>query len=223
MNEIWVETYEKMDQADRTRLTRCIHALMGHTFLLSDIYDDNEKVMKGSSDYRLVDRYFEWVQTYLEIAGWTLLRNRNLGVIYLESQFGSDRARLNQVATILLLAIRLLYDEEREKLTIQKEITLTTEEVIGRLLSFGTFQKKPSDMDLTDAFRALSRYNLIQRIEGEWKEAECRFLVFPSIALALDGNVIKRIYDSISSSVADEETMTLTDDIEDGGMEEDNP
>ena len=221
MNEFWVETYEKMDSADRTRLTRCIHMLLGHTFLLSDVYDEEEKAMKSNSDYRLVERYLDWVRTYLEMAGWTVLQNRNLGVIYIESQYGSDRVRLNQITTVFLLAIRLLYDEEREKLAIRKEITLTTEDVVGRLLSFGTFQKKPSDTDMTEAFRVLSRYNLIHRIEGDWKEAECRFLVLPSVALALDGEVIKRIFDSLSST-EDGETAPLTEDAEDGEPEEEN-
>lgn len=222
MNEIWFETYEKMLSADRARLIRCIHALLGHTFLLSDVYDEDQKDMKMNSDYRLVERYMDWVRTYLEMAGWTVIQNRNLGVIYLESQFGSDRARLNQTSTAFLLAIRLLYDEEREKLAIRKEIMMTTEQVVARLLSFGTFQKKPSDTDITEAFRTFSRYNLVQRIEGEWKEADCRFLVFPSIALVLDGDVIKRIFDSLSGPEEDGEIEPLAEVADDGETEEEN-
>lgn len=209
MNEIWIETFDKMSSADRSRLTRCIHMLLSHTYFLSDVYDDKDKILKSNPDYRLVDRYFDWVQKYLEMAGWSLRQNRNLGVIYVESEYGSDRVRLNQLTTLFLLAIRLLYDEEREKLTLRKEIELATDDVVKRLISFGSLAKKPSDTDITEAFRALSRFRLVQKMEGEWKDAECRFLVYPSISLVIDGDIIRRIYDSLANT--DEEELSDSD------------
>lgn len=220
MNEIWLETYEKMTSGEKSQLARCINLLLSRTFLLSETYDEKEKLMKGSSDYRLVDLYFEWVHTYLAMAGWELLKNRNLGVIYVESNFSYNRLKMNRMTTLILLTIRLLYDEEREKLTLRKEILMSAGDVVSRLISFHALKKKPSDADLQDSFRILARFNLIKKISGDWQDAQCQFLALPSLQLVLDGSVIARIYDSLQGEDENSEQVTLEEAETEAGSEE---
>ena len=212
MNELWLETYDKMSSSEKNQLVRCMNSLLSRTFLLSETYDDNEKLMKGNSDYRLVDLYFDWVHSYLSIAGWDLIKDRNLGVIYIESSYSYNRLSLNSMTTLILLTIRLLYDEERDKLALRKEISLSTGDVVTRLLSFNALKKKPSDKDLQDALRLLSRYNLIIRISGNWQDAQCQFLVLPSIQLVLEGDAISRIYQSLQNNDEDASDQVSADD-----------
>ncbi len=221
MNELWLETYDKMSSSEKNQLVRCINFLLSRTFLLSETYDDNEKLMKGNSDYRLVDLYFDWVHNYLSIAGWDLIKDRNLGVIYIESSYSYNRLSLNSMTTLILLTIRLLYDEERDKLVLRKEIPLTTGDVVTRLLSFNALKKKPSDKDLQDALRLLSRYNLIIRISGNWQDAQCQFLVLPSIHLVLEGDAISRIYQSLQNEEDGSEQVSADDGELLPGIEED--
>ena len=197
INEIWLETYDKASSAEKNQLTRCVNGLLAHTYLLSETYDETSDMMKSNSDYRLADRYFEWLHAYLAIAGWELVKDRNLGVIYVESLFNYNRLQLGSLSTLILLALRLLYDEEREKLTLSKCIPFHTHQVVDRLVNFNALRRKPADRDLIDAFRLLSRYNIVQKLSGNWQDADCRFLVHPSICLVLSGDAISRIYQSI--------------------------
>jgi hypothetical protein len=87
INELWLETYDKFSQAEKNQLMRCINSLLARTYLLSDVYDEASGMMKSNSDYRLVDRCFEWLHDYLALAGWELCKDKTLGVIYLESLY----------------------------------------------------------------------------------------------------------------------------------------
>ncbi len=197
INEFWLETYDKISTPEKAQLRRCINGLLAHTFLLSEVYDDASGLMKGSSDFRLVDRFFDWLHDYFAIAGWDLVKDRNLGVIYLETAHDYNRMQLDSLSTLILLTLRLLYDEEREKLTLHKSIPFEMHQVVSRLLDFNTLKRKPADRDLVDAFRTLSRFNIVQRLSGSWQESDCRFLVQPSICLVISGDAISRIYQSL--------------------------
>ncbi|OGO80082.1 MAG: hypothetical protein A2Y21_02205 [Clostridiales bacterium GWC2_40_7] len=105
------------------------------------------------------------------------------------------------MTTLFIYTLRLLYDEEREKLTLRAAVPVTTYDVVSRLLTFSTLKRKPSEKDQSEAFRLLSRYNIIQKISGTWEEPECRFLIFPSILVALPNDAIGRIYSSLETDI----------------------
>lgn len=223
INEIWLETFDKASSAEKNQLTRCINTLLAHTFLLSEAYDEASEMMKSNSDYRLADRYFEWLHDYLAISGWELVKDRNLGVIYVENVLGFNRLQLGSLSTLVLLTLRLLYDEEREKLTLSKSIPFYTHQVVERLINFNALRRKPADRDLIDAFRLLSRFNIIQKLQGNWQEPDCRFLVLPSICLVLSGDAISRIYQSIQSldGTSEADGQTGSDQLELDSLEPD--
>ncbi|MDD3198669.1 MAG: DUF4194 domain-containing protein [Eubacteriales bacterium] len=223
INEMWLEIYDKMPSSDRGQIIRCINQLLARTYLLSESYDDSAGMMKSNSDYRLVDRYFNWLHDYLELSGWNLVKDRALGVIYVESTYNYNRQPLNSVTTLILLTLKLLYDEEREKLTLQNAVNITTSQVVDRLIHFNAFKRKPSDKDLTDALRLLSRYNIVQRLSGEWAAADCQFLIMPSVSLLLSGDAIGRIYRSLEDeSSADNPDKTDNSDNADNPDKTDN-
>lgn len=211
INDQWLETWDKMGQADRSQLGRCINGLLAHTYLLSEQYDDADGVLKGNSDYRLVDRHFDWVRDHLLVSGWDLVKDRTLGVIYVENLHNRNRLQLGGMTTLILLALRLLYDEEREKLVLRNVVAITTWDVANRLMVFNTLKRKPSDKDLSEALRILARHNLIQKIQGNWQEADCRFLIHPSILLVLPGDAITRIWQGLQAGEEDSDQMALTE------------
>lgn len=211
INDQWLETWDKMGQADRSQMGRCINGLLAHTYLLSEQYDDTDGVLKGNSDYRLVDRHFDWVRDHLSVSGWDLVKDRTLGVIYVENLHNRNRLQLGGMTTLILLALRLLYDEEREKLVLRNVVAITTWDVANRLMVFNTLKRKPSDKDLSEALRILARHNLIQKIQGNWQEADCRFLIHPSILLVLPGDAITRIWQGLQAGEEDSDQMALTE------------
>ena len=68
------------------------------------------------------------------------------------------------------------------------------------LVNFNPPRRTPPDRDLTEAFRILSRFSIVQKLCGNWQDPDCRFLVLPSIHLVLPNDAITRIYQSLQSA-----------------------
>lgn len=197
MTNLWIEEFEKLSISEQNMFRKCVNSILAKTFIISETYDDTTGMMKSNPEYRFIDRNFEIINTYLSYAGWNLLKDRNLGVIYIESEYEYNRLHLNSLTTLFIYTLRLLYDEEREKLTLRSTIPVTTYDVVSRLMTFNTLKKKPSDKDLSDTFKLLSRFNIIQKLSGEWTEPDCKFIIFPSILMVLPNDSIGRIFSSI--------------------------
>jgi hypothetical protein len=201
MIDSWIEQFQKLSSSEQNLFRKCVNGLLAKTFIVSEVYDEVSAMMKSNPEYRFIERSFELIFTYLSFAGWNLIKVRNLGVIYVECVYEYNRLQLNSMTTLFIYTLRLLYDEEREKLTLRTAIPVTTYDVVSRLLTFSTLKRKPSEKDQSEAFRLLSRYNVIQKISGTWEEPECKFLIFPSIMMVLPNDTIGKIYSSLEADI----------------------
>ncbi len=211
MTNLWTEQYQKLSISEQNLFRKSVNGILAKTFIVSEIYDENVAMMKSNPDYRFIDRNFELIFTYLSFSGWNLVKERNLGVIYVESEYEYNRLQMNNMSTLFIYTLRLLYDEEREKLTLRMAIPVTTYDVISRLLTFNTLKRKPSEKDQSEAFRILSRYNIIQKISGSWEEPECRFLILPSILMVLPNDNVGRIFNSLEMDLDSGNQISIED------------
>lgn len=209
MTNLWTDQFQKLSVSEQNLFRKCVNGLLAKTFIVNESYDEATAMMKTNPEYRFVDRNFELIFTYLSFAGWNLVKERNLGVIYVESEYEYNRLLLNSMTTLFIYTLRLLYDEAREKLTLRAAIPVTTYDVVSRLMAFSTLKRKPSDKDQREAFRLLSRYNIIQKISGSWDEPECRFLIFPSILMILPNDTIGRIYSSLEADINSDNQVSM--------------
>lgn len=209
MTNLWIEEFEKLSISEKNMFRKCVNSLLAKTFTISETYDEATGMMKSNPEYRFIDRNFDIINTYLSYAGWNLLKDRNLGVIHIESEYEYNRLHLNSITTMFIYTLRLLYDEERENLTLRSTIPVTTYDVVSRLMTFNTLKRKPSDKDLSDTFKILSRFNIIQKLSGDWAEPECKLIIFPSILMVLPNDSIGRIFASLQEdSAADNQPNT---------------
>lgn len=196
---MWNELYDKLTNSEKEEYKRLLNYLLSHTFVIRDIYDVKEGMMKVNSEYRFVERNFELFESYLAFAGWELLKDNNYGVISLMNTYEYNRVRLDRNATLILYTIRLIFEEEREKVALRNEILTTTGQIVHKLITLGLIKKKPSDKDLIDALRLLSNHNIIQKVSGAWEEADAKLLILPSILFVVTNEKISRMYEMIGT------------------------
>lgn len=194
IDALWLEAYEKLNTADKELFAREINTLLSRTFLVRDRFDRSVDEIRSSAAYRFVDRHFDLFSDYLALAGWHLAKDRQYGVIYVESDFGQNRLNLDLFQTLIVYCLRLIYDEEREKLTLRNEIQTTPFEVVTRLMSLESRRRKPADRDLRAALRILSHHQIIQKIDGSWEDEQARLLILPSILFVLPNQKIADVY-----------------------------
>ena len=190
---MWIESYERLTNSEKEEFKRLLSSLLAHTFLIRDIYDPKEGLMKVNPEYRFVERNYELFVEYLGFGGWSLQKDSNYGVIALTNVYEYNRVRLDRNTTLILYTLRLIFEEEREKVTLRNEILTTVAQTVHKMIALGLVKKKPSDKDLTEAFRQLENYHVIQKIAGSWEEAETKFLILPSILFIITNEKISKL------------------------------
>lgn len=196
---MWNELYDKLTNSEKEEFKRLLNLILSRTFMVRDLYDSKEGMVRVNPEYRFVERNFELFVDYLDFAGWSLEKDSNYGVIALNNNYEYNRVRLDRNTTMILYTMRLVFEEEREKVTLRHEILTTTAQIVRKLITLGLVKKKPSDKDLADALRQLAYHHVIQKVEGSWEDAECKILILPSILFIVTNERISRIHEMMDS------------------------
>lgn len=205
---MWLDGYEQLTHTEKEEFIRIANQLLSRTFIVRDRYSSKDKCLKLNPDYRFIERHLELFRQYLRLSGWELQKDNNYGVIALYNRFDLNRARLDKRTTLILYVLRLIYEEKREKLSLKREITTSVGEVVEKMINLGLIDKKPPNRDLLNAFRALSRYQIIERLESDVTQPETGIIIYPSILFVVTNEKISEIYELAGADANDEEENT---------------
>ena len=125
-----IDYYEQLTQEEKEEITEVIQTLYRQTFLLERKFDKRAGRMQYTKEYRTCTKHLEFFKAYFEVAGITLRENVHMGVIYIQGEqlWGEKLPRL---ATIYLLVLKLIYDEQIiEPLDVLEELNESTRLVI---------------------------------------------------------------------------------------------
>lgn len=206
---MWIEAYEKLTNSEKEEFKRLANILLSKTFIVRDYYDSKEEMMKISPEYRFIERNFELFLDYLSYSGWDLRKDNQYGVISIENVYEYNRLKLDRFTTFILYTIRLIYEEEREHISLRNEVITTTGQIIHKMINLSLIKKKASDHDISDSLRLLSSHNLIQKISGPWENADTKILILPSVLFVVSNEKIGRIYELVESdkNIQDEDSL----------------
>ena len=199
-----LEAYESLTMGEQEDFTRLVNSLLSHTYLLAEQYS-LEGVLGTNHDYLFVETHFELFQEYLALAGFTLERHSDFGVIRLGSSYDANRIHLDKLTTILVYAMRLLYEEKREEISLVREVITTTGDVVAKLLHLGAIKKKPSNALLSDSLRTLSRFRIILKKEGAWEDSDTKLMILPTILFVVEADQLSGMVKLLDVPVDEEE------------------
>lgn len=188
------EKFERLNMTEQDSFKRIVNWMLAHTFLLQKNYVFDDSMKKTNPDYLFVERNFELFEEYLEYSGFRLERDSNYGVIFLSSSYEFNRVRLDKMTTLMIYALRVIYEEEREKLSLSKDIFTSTGNLIHKMLSLGVIKKKPANSMIKDSLRMLNRFRIIEKLEGSWEDAETKLLILPTILFIVTNERISNMY-----------------------------
>jgi hypothetical protein len=170
--------------------------------------------------YRLVANHFDYFTDLLDALGWTLHRDDQLGIIGVLPLESEAHARLRLADTLLLLCLRLLYEEGVERFEVRDGAVYTaTETLLGR---YETLLKRPRPRrpELMDILARLRRHALIEI--GDEDETGLPLLrILPTIRLVTGTRVAERMRAFIDAAAAAEDGGDEAEDDGDGDGAED--
>ena len=201
--------YDELTPEEQAELTEIIRLLYRQTFLLERRYDRRTGRYLYNKEYRFCSNHLEFIQAYLKIAGIELKENSQMGVIYMQGE-GQVGDKLPRLATLYLLILKLIYDEQMASVSNSVHIITSLSEMNERLgNNLGLLMKKPAPTEIRRAIALLKKYQIIEPLDMlEGVDPQGRMIIYPTINVVLFGEDAR----GILSSFADEEEVCDDED-----------
>ncbi len=188
-----IEYYEQIPQEEQDLLTEVIKILFRQTYLLERKYDRRTGRMQYVKEFRTCSRHLEFLRDYFSIAGITLKENAHMGVIYIQGgQVWAEK--LSRLATIYLLILKLIYDEQMAGVSSSSHIVTTLGAVNSKAGEFRVLKNLPSVTEMRKTIALLKKYQIIEPLEAlEEMNEQTRIMIYPCINAVLMGDEIRRL------------------------------
>ena len=188
-----IEYFEQITQEEQDMLTEVIKTLFSQTYLLDRRYDRRTGRMQYVKEYRTCSKHLEFLREYFAIAGITLKENAHMGVVYIQGGQAFTK-KLSRLATIYLLVLKLIYDEQMESVSSSSHIVTTLGAMNGKAGEFRVLKSLPSVTEMRRTIALLRKYQMIEPLEAlEEMNEQTRIIIYPCINAVLLGDEIREL------------------------------
>lgn len=185
-----MELLEGMSQKDKEEFKRICNKLLSVCFIC-------KKNVTSKSDYYFVLKHKEKFIDYLSVLGFRLDMNEEYGVIQLTNPQNYNRLNLKLHESIILLIMRILFDEKKRELSESDEVIINLGDIHDKFLSLKIRDKMIDKTLMRNALSLFRRFQLIETLDKDLGNEESRILIFDSILMAVRVEDIKMTYDKL--------------------------
>lgn len=194
---------EGMLQRDKDEFSRICNRLLSNCFLCKGN-------VTNRADYYFVIKHKEKFTQYLSLLGYRLEINEEYGVVQLTNPQNYNRYNLKLYESIILLILRILYDEKKRELSVSDEVIINVGDIHDKFLSLKIRDKMIDKTVLRNAISVFRRFQLIEVLDKDLSNEEARIIIYDSILMAVRVEDIKQAYDKLANyrkgAKKDEET-----------------
>lgn len=202
-----MELLDKMLQRDKENFRRICSRLLSCCFLC-------KSNASNKADYYFVLKYRSEFKTYLEILGYRLEINEELGVIQLTNAYNYNRLNLKLYESVILLILRILYDEKKRELSVSDEVIVNLGDIQDKYLSLQIREKMIDKTTMRNALSLFRRFQLIETLDRDLGNEESRILIYDSILMAVRIDDIRKAYEKLEIYRKGKQTDEETDENE---------
>lgn len=161
------------------------------TIFLTKKNEDNRK------DYYFIERNEELFSSYLAMSGWKLLSDRVFGVYQVINESGYNRLRFRLEESIIVLIIRLCYEEKRKEVNITENISIKVGEIQEKYAALKIKNKPIDKRTLTETVNLLKRFNIVDSLDSNITDPDCRLVIYPTILFAVRVDDISVVFEML--------------------------
>ncbi len=145
------------------------------------------------SDYNFILNYRDYFISLFDVLGYELVIQEDQGVIGINNPAGTGRIHLKKIESMLLLILRLLYIEERKKVSQTGDVVVIVDQVYDKY-NMLKMQNKLDKTTLRNSMGLFRRYHLIQNLDADMSNPDTRVIIYPSILLAVANSSLEDMY-----------------------------
>lgn len=201
--------FDELSRKEQAEFSRICNMLMSCTYILRE-----NSQQRLSREYIFIERNFELFEDYLSLSGWRIYKDTQYGIIYVRNTDGLNRLVLGKLATVMLITLRIIYEEKRVQAGLTNDVCITAGELFGKIVNeYSVYPKKPAQKEIKDVFRMLESHNLINRLGENYDDIDCAIQILPSILIAVSNERCKAVCDILKGETGEvyhEEADTVT-------------
>ena len=187
-----MDMLEGMLQRDKDDFSRICNRLLSSCFLCKR----NET---NKADYYFVLKHRDKFLVYLSLLGYRLEINEEYGVVQLTNPRNYNRYNLKLFESIILLILRILYDEKKRELSISDEVIINVGDIHEKFMSLKIRDKMIDKTTLRNAISTFKRFQLIETLDSDLSSEDTRIIIFDSILMAVRVEDIKQAYERLQN------------------------
>lgn len=181
---------EGMLQKDKDNFVRICNKLLSTCFLCKGN-------VTARSDYYFVLKHKSEMAEYFSVLGYRLEINEDYGVVQLTNPYNYNRLNLKLYESIILLILRVLFDEKKRELSAADEVIINLGDIHERFLSLKVRDKMINKTTMRNALSLFRRFQLIEILDKNLENEDSRILIFDSILMAVRVEDIKQAYEKL--------------------------
>lgn len=178
MSVDWINgaTQKELDQ-----FKSVCNQLLSRTYLVKTLCRA-DRVRVNNPDYLFLSSHYAEVREYLAMLDWDLRKDDFNGYFYVINTDEANRCQLGKKETAILLALRMIYDENQERLGLEHDAICTVRDLLEKVVTdYAILPAKPNMDEVKRALTLLDNHCVIQRIEGKYNQSSCKFAILPTI------------------------------------------
>ncbi|GLB28192.1 hypothetical protein LAD12857_01150 [Lacrimispora amygdalina] len=188
--------YDGLLQGEKAELRDAIRLLLKQTFILEHKFEKRSNRFLYNQEFKVCNKHLEFIRAYLAVCGINVLENSQLGLIYIQGE-DTMGEKLPKLATLYLLVLKLIYDEQMAAVSTSVNVYTTISEIHDKLGNYRLFKKQPSVTEIRRAIALLKKYQILEPLDVlEDLDGDNRMIIYPSINVVLFGDDVRSLLES---------------------------
>lgn len=183
-----MEFIDVLENVPKEKFKSTANKLLNECFIL-------KKNKDTVSDYNFILNYRDYFISLFDVLGYELVIQEDQGVIGINNPAGTGRIHLKKIESMLLLILRLLYIEERKKVSQTSDVVVLIDQIYDKY-NMLKMQNKLDKTNLRNSMSLFRRYHLIQNLDADMSNPDTRVIIYPSILFAVANTSLEDMYEA---------------------------
>lgn len=201
-----IDYFTALNDEERAELTEVIQTLFRQTYLLERKYEKKYGRYQTSAVYRVCERHLDFLMEYFQIGGLQLVENRQYGIMALQSTTPQGE-KLSKLTTLVVLLLKLIYDEKMNTVSNSVHVFTTLDEVYGKIQLFRLWDNRALPItEVRKTVAVLKKYQVIEVLDiADELTADTRILIYPTVNMLVSGMDLAEVLEQYRTNEEEEE------------------
>lgn len=187
-----MKMFEGMLQRDKDEFTKISNRLLSQCFVC-------KKNEITRADYYFIMKHKDKFAEYLSVLGYRLEINEEYGVVQLVNAQNYNRYNMKLFESIILLILRILYDEKKRELSVSDEVLVNMGDIHEKFMSLKIRDKMIDKTTLRNAISTMKRFQLVEALDRDLSNEDARLIIYDSILMAVRVEDIQTAYNKLEN------------------------